>query len=267
MIYINTETKTSINTLSEHFKTIKQQGWIKSRFKGSGAAGSTFESLIGKPVENSENPDFMGIEIKTHKKTGKFPMTLFRATPIGPHDYEIKHLVENFGTVDQNFNDRNKLGGTVSSQRKTKFSDNVYFKLKVDEKEKAVNLLVYNDKDEIIYDKPYWTFDTLKKKLSQKLNILCYIETERKYENGQVYFKYTNINFYYLKEFNNFINLLKNGIITVTFCVYRYTKGNKLGEIYDHGTCFRIYPNNLERLFYEYKQDDNIDVYFEPFFI
>lgn len=244
------------------------KGWVKSNFKGCGAAGETFEQLLGKPVENSENPDFLGIEIKTHKYNGKFPITLFRAKPVGKSDYQTKYLVEHFGSDDKKFPNRKNLGGIVTTRKKTKFSDNSYFQLSVDEKNKLIKLLVYDKNDSLIYDEAYWTFETLKNKLKRKLSILCYIESERKYEHSQVFFKYNAIDFFYLKDFNNFIRLVKNGIITINFCVYVYSKGKRLGEIHDHGTSFRIYPNNISKLFHSYQpEEEPIFSYFMPFTI
>ena len=55
----------SIALLQQKFKEIKQKGYIKSVRRGSTGIGATFESLLGKPEESFEIPDFYGIEIKT----------------------------------------------------------------------------------------------------------------------------------------------------------------------------------------------------------
>lgn len=266
---INKIIEENIQILETKFNHIKDMGWVKSKFRGCGAVGQTFEHLLGKDVENSEAPDFMGIEIKTHKETGTYPITLFRATPIGEEEYQIKYLAENFGNQNETFSNRKNLGGTVTSQRKTKFGNHFYFQLKVEEDKQLLRLLVFDENDNLIYDDAYWDFDVLEEKLKRKLGILCYIKADRKFEHNTVYFKYKNIEFFYLKDFKHFIHLLEKGIITVNFCVYAYKNGDKKGEIHDHGTCFRIFPNQLNKLFYPYCQDKDNDIrpIFLPFYI
>ncbi len=211
----------------------------------------------------------MGIEIKTHKETGTYPITLFRSAPSGEQEYQIKYLTEHFGEQNKTFENRKNLGGNVSTKRKTQFENHFYFQLKVERDKQLLRLLVFDKNDKIIYEDAYWEFDVLEEKLRRKLSILCYIKTERKFENNVVYFKYKKAEFFYLKDFKSFIDLLERGCITVTFCVYVYKKGEKKGEIYDHGTCFRIYPSQLHKLFepYSTKDDEETIPTFEPFFV
>lgn len=252
--YMNT--KNNVDILQQRFNEIRKMGWVKSKFIGKGAAGNTFESLLGKPEENSENPDFLGIEIKTRKENSSYPITLFRATPIGEQEYQIKYLLENFGSPDKKTPNKKNLGGSVCVKKKKNFSNNYQFSLKVDRLQKKIFLLVFDCNNNLIYDKAYWPFELLETKLKKKLSILCYIKVQRKFENGHIYFKYTDAEFYYLKDFESFVKLIEQSVIQINFCVYVYTKGPKIGKIYDHGTSFKIYPSSLHKLFNQYFTDE-----------
>ena len=52
-----------------------------------------------------------------------------------------------------------------------------------------------------------------------------------------------------IKDFETFLKLLEDGIITITFKINVYTEGKKIGMIDNHGTDFSILDNNIELLY------------------
>ena len=86
-------------------------------------------------------------------------------------------------------------------------------KLKIEHQEQKIFLEIFNLNYELIEMDCYWDFSTIKQKLSQKLNYLAYIKADRKYENKKVYFHYKEIDFYKIKNFENFIDLIEKGNI------------------------------------------------------
>ena len=64
-----------------------------------------------------------------------------------------------------------------------------------------------------------------------------------------MYYKYTNLTIYKLKNFNTFLSLLEKDIIHITINLDTFTSGKRIGEIHDRGTAFRINLNNIEDLF------------------
>ena len=98
----------------------------------------------------------------------------------------------------------------------------------------------------------YWTFDLLKEKLYRKLKNMAFVSAMRKIENDKEYFKYYKLEIYKLKSFDTFINLLKAGIIRVTFKIGVFRSGDKKGKIHDHGTGFDIEEKNLYKLYDQY---------------
>ena len=59
------------------------------------------------------------------------------------------------------------------------------------------------------------------------------------------YYYYHTINFYKLRDFDTFINLIEKGIIEISFKIGYYKTGKRMGNIYDHGTDFSINIGNI----------------------
>ena len=130
-----------------------------------------------------------------------------------------------------------------------KIKDNVYFSLNVNRSQKLVQLMVYNNNGNLIDSQTSWSFDLLKTKLERKLKFLCYVEADKFYINGQNYVKYKVDNYYILKDFDTFINLVEVGIISFRFKIGVFKTGNRKGQIHDHGTSITIDKQNLNLLF------------------
>ena len=67
--------------------------------------------------------------------------------------------------------------------------------------------------------------------------------------NDIEYYRYTDMFFYKLRDFDTFINLIKLGKIIVTFKIDVFKKGSRCGKIHDHGTGFCISRNDLSLLY------------------
>lgn len=223
--------------------------WIKGISNGYGNAGLTLESLLGKDIENFELPDYKGIELKTKYSDRETYITLFVATP-DSYLFEIKRILENYGYPDKNFPQFKVFNTSIYGNRRIKLN-NYYFRLFVDYKKKLVILKIYDSNHKLIDDLCAWSFDLLKEKLERKFQYLAFIKANRKYELGNVYFKYNNIKFYKLSSFERFLRLIDVGFIRVTFRIGFYKNEKKYGKVYDHGTIFCIDERDLERLFDE----------------
>ena len=95
----------------------------------------------------------------------------------------------------------------------------------------------------------YWDFQTLNDRLNAKFKYLALIKAWPKTVNGQQYYKYYDIEYYKLKSFDAFLDLLIKGKIRVTFKISTFKKGNRLGDIHDRGTGFEIQEIDLYNLF------------------
>ena len=233
--------------LYEEIKKIKKLGWIPCSHKNYGSAGLKLEKLLGINIGNFELPDYYGIELKTKKSIKEENITLFCATP-DKYLFEIKRLY-NLYSYPENQNSEYKILSKRIMQGKLCYvSNNTYFTLKVDKNKKKLFLLIYDNKYNQI-DESYWSFDILKEKLERKITYLCYTKVKTQYSLNQLYVKYVDDQYFKLKSFNCFIDLIEQGIINVTIRVGTFKSGKRIGQIHDHGTGFCISEKDLEKLF------------------
>lgn len=241
----------NINKLKKQFVEIQQKGWIKSIISGNSSVGRTFETLLGNNENSLEIPDYNGIEIKTKSSIKNIFTTLFNYKPEGLYYKETERIKDTYGYPDRNFPIYKVLNNSVFCNNKTTIGNRYKFELKVDRDERKIFLYIYDSKDKLLEKDVYWDFDTLKEKLYRKLEYLAYVHAIKKYSKNGIYFKYTKIKFYKLKGFEEFIKLIEQGKIRVTFKVSVYKKGKKKGKTYDHGTGFDIKEDDLLELYDE----------------
>lgn len=236
--------KTIMKKINE---TVISDCWIESRAKGNGAVGITLESLLGKKQENYEQPDYFGVELKTKCSKKENYVSLFRAIP-DSHLFEIQQLPAQYGYPDSQLPQFKIFYLSVYGSREV-FYNNYYFKLEINREQKKIVFYVFDKYHHLMDNTISWTFEILKKKLERKLKYLAFIHAERKFQRNKVLFKYTKATFYELISFEKFLELIRCGIIRITFQIGVYKSGKKFGQIYDHGTVFNIHEKNIEKLF------------------
>lgn len=241
--------KQTIEVLNRKFLSIEKQGWIKTLRNGASGIGYTFELLIGKTEENFPIPDYNGIEIKTSRRTSWGKIHLFHATPDGDFLFPIKDIIKTLGYPDKDYPEYKVFYAITNTKKYTYIGCNKKIKLMVDRKKGKVYLVAKNK-----YDKDYnlyisWSFDMLRQRVNLKLKYLAIVKAASKKINGVEYFKYNQIKYYKLKNFDTFIDLIEAGIIDVAFTVGIYKKGKRLGQTHDRGTLFTINEKNIEKLY------------------
>lgn len=233
------------------FKAIQEKNWIKSINNNSSGIGLTFENLIEKNQENFELPDYKGIEIKTHTSSSNAYITLFSSNPDGDYLFEIQRLYNNYGYPDRIKKDMLAFAGNINGKTAKFVGIKYKFKLRICTNEEKIRLEIYDKNNNFIEDEISWTFDILSEKLYRKLNTLAFITADKRIQNSNYYYKYTQIKFYKLKSFDVFVNLIKNGKIIVSFSLGTIREGSRTGQMHNHGTAFRILKEDLELLYDE----------------
>ena len=84
------------------------------------------------------------------------------------------------------------------------------------------------------------------------MKTLALVKSYNKKENDVEWFKYSDFKIYRLKRFDNFIELIEKGIIRLNFKLNIKTKGEKTGQIHDHGTSFDILEKDILKLYNNY---------------
>lgn len=240
----------SICSLIERFDNISRKGWFIKRTNDDGEAGSKFESLLGKSNDNFQIPDFDGIEIKT-KKINSYDkyITLFNAVPYGKDFFEIDRLKREYGYPDSDLKNCNVLNGDIFCKKKNRIGAKFYFQSQIDNKNKKINLLIYNRYGNIIDSNTFWPFEIIKERLYCKLKYLAIIKVKTKKENHQQYYKYENIEIFKLKNFEKFLEAIQYDYIRIQLKIGVFKSGKRIGQTHDRGTGFQINENYINYLY------------------
>lgn len=244
-----------INKLKEEFLRINQLGFVKNikRDINDGAAGNTFEHLIGVAENNLREADYEGFEIKTKKwllgKNSSTPYSLFSLKPTSPKNGD-NYMRENWGVYDRRYPSIKRFSTSVFANKWSLVYKKNYLKLEVNRDERKV-FMVYSDIDQNVLDKSiYWSFEDIAIG-ADKLKNMIIVDAEVKEIDGNHYFKYTDATILYdYYGHNNFIDLLEQGFV-------RYD--NRLGvhgpqtshpgTPHNHGGGFRIAKNQIDKLY------------------
>lgn len=239
------------NQLKEKINEIKKMGWIPYEQNNCENVNLKIKKLLKINSKNSNISDYKNkIKIKTRIPTKENKLSLFTVKPDNNFS-EIKRIYKLYSYNDRNNPNYKILNQEVISNKKVKIKNNVYFSLKVNSVKRIIQLIVYDNNGNLIDKQTSWSFELLRTKLERKLKLLCYIETDRFYINGQNYVKYKQDNYYTLKDFDTFINLIDNGTISFKFKIGVFKTGNRKGQMHDHGTSITIDRQNLNLLFNE----------------
>ncbi len=246
--------KNEIMTLYNEFLKIKEAGWIMERRHGKGACGYTFETLLNKEEDDFPVPDYHDIEIKTMHDNAKTNLHLFNLGPDGDYLFPIDRLLYEIGCPSKDDRNYKILFKTFNARDYTKMIYGRKVIIKVNYEKEKVELIVLNNYDENINIGISWSFSYLKERLLLKLNYLALVRASSCFICGEGYYHYHKIDFYKLKSFDNFLKLINDGIIEITFKIGFHNDDKKYGKVYDHGTDFSINVNSIDLLY------DKIDI-------
>lgn len=228
--------------LLEKLTEIKNRGYIKATRTGNTAIGKTLEDTLLKEEDNLSLPDFKDIEIKSRNRLSNALVTLFTKAPSYPRGantiLRTKYGYERVGAHHNVL----YMTSSANSIATNQYMD-VGFKVRVDREEEKVYLDVYNMNDTTnpIDTNTFWSFIALEQALYAKLKYICIVSADEKIIDGEVYFNYTNIEFYSGLSFNNFLNALEKGNMYIDTRIGVYPDGRS----HDRGTAFRINYSNL----------------------
>ena len=241
--------KNDIKELYAVFFNIKEKGWIESKRNGSGGIGYTFEILLNKKEDSFPIPDFGVFEIKTMRRNSRSKLHLVHVTPDGDFLFPIKRILDKLGYPCRKAPEYKVFNMSVSAINYTKVGFYKRIKLMVNHEEEKIDLIAETIGGKNLNIDVSWSFYLLKKYLELKLKYLAIVRADSKIVNGKEYFCYSEINFYELTNFEQFITLIECGVITISFSIDVFKSGKRIGQIHDHGTSFSIDVDNIEELF------------------
>ena len=221
-----------IDTLEDFiaaYGQIKARGWIRTHRSGPTGIGKTLEDLLGIVENNVGEPDFGTYELKSARLHSSSMLTLFTLAPQPPKANGV--LLRKYGYEK---NDKSVLRTTLSTDafsstglKMTLMGDRLYFASRTE--------------IESIYYERSALLQALQRKYAGQL-VYAYAEHRGSRENE--HFKFHSA-YTARMNYERFFDLLMNGIIKVDIRLGLYPNG----KTHDHGTAFRIKPNDLNLLF------------------
>ena len=249
------------NELIKKFIEISEKRWIRGINNSTNSVGLTFESLLNKNPDSMYFPDYYGIEIKCTQRFSRYPIKLFSLAFDGPGLYEMNRLLTTYGKEDIKYKRRLQLQDSLYVNQYAKINNN-YFKLKIDKENKKVIVSIYDLKYQLIEEKAYLDFDTIKSRLELKLSYLAVVYASKKNIDNNLNFRYYQITIYKLKSFETFINLLEKDYIKVSIIGRVLRTGKEEGRQRNKNIVLSIPKESIELLFkkqLEYNHDTKIN--------
>ena len=220
--------------LVKKLKAINEMGYIKTHRTGNTGIGKTLEDLLEITENNVPGPNAAMIELKSARKNVSSMLTLFTKSPLPPGANSV--LLERFGYEGRY--GRKRLETTVNAINYNQLKGEPGFK--IDIQKDRLNLI--DIKCKIL---GYWNKETLKNSFERKLPKLLYVKAEARGKGLEEEFWFNEAWLLSGFDFDNFLNLLREGTILVDIRIGQYPDG----RTHDHGTGFRVFPDKLDLCF------------------
>lgn len=233
------------NELLSKIRSIHSRGFLRSITSGDPGVGDTLEHALGISRNNSKNPDYKGIELKTTritrhgKRRNKTRSTLFSRVP--DEGMKYREIVETYGKIQTPRN------GTIQRLQ-------LYETLRIS-KPNSYGLILdidnSNDKLKILHLKnglrqyvSAWKMQKLREALLTKHHETFWIQAVSEDRDGYEYFRYDKILHTKKPNASLLAPLIEADKITVDLAAHI----NPNGSYKDHGVLFKMMPDDLPLL-------------------
>ena len=230
------ETMITYSELIDKLKAIKEMGFIRTHRIGTTGIGKTIEDLLGIEENNVPSPNAGMIELKSARRNVSSMLTLFTKSPLPRGANSV--LLKRFGYESTKDNERKILHTTVSAKGYNQIKGETGFKIDIKNNE----IYIITTQNEIL---GYWDEETIKNSFEKKLPYLLYVKAEARGRGSNEEFWFNEAWLLSKFDFDNFLNLLRQGIILVDIRIGQYPDG----RTHDHGTAFRVFPDKLDLCF------------------
>ena len=247
-----------VNRVKSEFQRIKELGYVLSdkpyAEKNDGAIGNTFETLLGVQENNLRDADFEGWECKSQRQHTKSAASLFTRKP----DYPLKgdeYMRENWGIHDEEYPHLKVFRTSIYAHRWAVVYSKYKMKIKVDDIEEKLRIILCDIHENVIDDSVYWTFDSLRE-ASSKLKNTFVVKAEEKIIDAKTHFKYTEGRAFIGFSFEKLIEIIKVGKARYDNRLGVYRTGKNKGKKHNHGGGIRLVKSS------DYKEmfDNYIDL-------
>lgn len=207
----------------------RMNDWIPSEILADTGIGRTVESILGIPMNDSKQPDYKGIELKSKREKAKVRSNLFTQTP----NWELsrlksgKAIVENYGYIPEGYNHK-CLHVTLSASKPNSQGLRLNVNYGKNWLEANEYSLISNEDGTYrkLNDVSVWQLMDLHERLLTKHRETFWIDVDSRVINNQEFFRVTTIEHTKNPLPPQFDILLEQGKITVDFLLCRDSGGD-----------------------------------------
>ena len=227
----------AIRSFLPKFDAIAQQGFVPSLRRGSTGIGFTLETMLGIKENNRSTGDFLGMELKAYRTDvadshDEERMNLFLKEPRWMERMPTAKRVEKYGYVDSN--GRTAMYSTVRSK-----VNSHKLRLRIDEEHRRL-FLQFDDRDVA-----WWSYETLKRRLQEKLNETAFVGATSRKEKAIESFRYHTVTWCAVPSVEGLLRLIKTGDVMLELRMHVQPGG----QVRNHGSAFRIRKRRLPELY------------------
>lgn len=238
------------NELLEKIRIIHNRGFIPSITPGDPGVGDTLENALGISRNNSQLPDYKGIELKASRitrhgeKKAKTRNTLFTKVPDEGMSY--REIVDHYGKIQVPRGSelpRLQLYETLRSSRPNAYD----LVIQVEPNSDKLLLLHDEPKDSASHLRKYvsaWYMQSLKEHLLTKHHETFWVKAQSEDHNGIEYFRYDKILHTKKPNASLLAPLLEADKITIDLAAHYKPDG----KWRDHGVLFKMNPDDIPLL-------------------
>jgi hypothetical protein len=237
--------------LLDLIEEIHNKGWLPSITPGDPGVGDTLENALGIHRNNSKNPDYKGIELKSSrlsrhgKERSETRATLFTRVPNGGLSY--REIVEKYGKIQiprGATEARLQLYETFKANHVNAY--NLY--LNCNEPDERVEMEFapsgqLGESDSVYVSS--WGYEELRDALKQKHPETFWVSAESKDIGGKEYFRYDKILYTHKPNSVIFPSLIADGKVSLDLAAHVDYTTNKWR---DHGMLWKIWKKDLPLL-------------------
>lgn len=227
-------------TLEETIKRLKnlQGKYVSTHRPGPTGIGKTLEDLLGVVENNVGISNTTFAEFKSARKHSNSMMTLFTKAPL-PASANAK-LLTRFGYVTPKSNDKKVLHTTAWATGFNSLRGKVGFIVMISPDKVS---LVASDGEEL----GYWNEPTLRQSFERKLHHVLYVLADCIGRGAKEEFCFNEAWLLTGFSFEGFKSAVTQGVVCVDTRIGQYPDGSP----HDHGTGFRVFPDDLSKCFRE----------------
>jgi len=246
------QTPAALDELLEKMHDIYHMGFVdRWGTKGPKAVGWTLEYLLGLKPNSSKNPDYKGIELKSHRSKSKTRYNLFACAP----NWKISRLKKTLDILDERgrYSEEDQRISLYVSLDTTRYNT---YDLKLETDFEGGLLHQVSKNGNIKEFDTSWLVDDLIERLNTKHPNTLWVTVDNKKDNEMESFHYLSGVFTSQPDQEMFKLMLEEGLIELDYTMHIKEDGGPR----DHGYLFKIFPENLDSLFAFKKEYDFKDL-------